>query len=181
MANIFNNNLKRDVFETLEEYKARIDKLDLILVGEANLIKENYNISTSEFLLKINWNQDFLSVPFTSYEYFLILDRDSASNLYSLGPNYPIYAKLQATIENTYIEKFILKSDEIIPIDMIKHNNKIIKFDIKHILSIEHNIKRSEEAIQIYQKNNIDYSVFKDSINKNKIYIFNYIKPFVLL
>lgn len=181
MTNIFNDNFKRDPFETYEEFKARINKLDLILAGEAILIKENYNIITGKFLLKINWNEDFVDSPFTSYEYYLILDRDHARNLYNLGSIYPIYIKLTSTFEIIYIDKFVLKSNEMILIDRIENENKIIQIKEGDIITIENIIEKNEKFIDRCKQENRDFSATEKVNDKCRNELLKITTPFRIL
>ena len=49
--------LKRDAFETVEEFQKRIANHKPVLAGQAELLKDKYDINTGVFPVKISWKK----------------------------------------------------------------------------------------------------------------------------
>jgi hypothetical protein len=86
--------LKRDAFETVAEWKARLEAKP-VLTGKATLLKEDYDIASGRFPLEIVW-QDWAESKVNG-DMELILPRDEAKVLYVSGASQPVYARLEVT------------------------------------------------------------------------------------
>jgi len=73
--------LKRDAFETVKEFQKRISDCKPVLAGQADLLKDKYDINTGVFPVKISWKE--WAEPFVnkSKEVHIIAERDLASSI----------------------------------------------------------------------------------------------------
>jgi formylglycine-generating enzyme required for sulfatase activity len=86
--------LKRDAFETVAEWKARLEAKP-VLTGKATLLKEGYNIETGYFPVKLAMKNGFAGQ--STNRFGLKLNRDEARDLYQGGSERDVYARLKVT------------------------------------------------------------------------------------
>lgn len=100
--------LKRDAFETVKEFQKRLSDYKPILAGKALLIKEQYDINTGVFPIKIIWEKWIKSFVNEMKETCIIAQRDLARLIYESGRNHPVYALLGTDGEKAVISKIQL-------------------------------------------------------------------------
>ncbi|MDW7684994.1 MAG: hypothetical protein SCK29_12870, partial [Bacillota bacterium] len=93
--------LQRDPFETLEEFRQRLESRKQYLesrnpypAGEARLLREEYDIETGRFPLQVTlagWMERF-SLP--DKKYHITAERDLAREIYQAGEVHPLQARL---------------------------------------------------------------------------------------
>ncbi|MDM8543276.1 formylglycine-generating enzyme family protein [Desulfococcaceae bacterium HSG9] len=96
--------LKRDAFETVEEFQKRITDHKPVLAGQAELLKNKYDINTGVFPVKILWQK--WAEPFVTelVSTQINAERDLARAIYESGRKHPVYARLQAEDERAVLE-----------------------------------------------------------------------------
>ena len=83
--------LKRDVFETEDEFKKRIEENNPYLVGTAVLLKNKYDVNEAIFPLKVRW-KTWLTEKVNGL--YIEAERDFAQALYQENHAYPVVAHL---------------------------------------------------------------------------------------
>jgi len=94
---------KRDVFETVEEFQKRIADHKPVLAGQAELLKDKYDINTGVFHVKISWEKwaEPFVIELTTTQ--IKAERDLARAIYELGHKHPVYTQLQAEGERAVL------------------------------------------------------------------------------
>ncbi|MDM8554538.1 DUF1566 domain-containing protein [Desulfococcaceae bacterium HSG7] len=102
--------LKRDAFETVEEFQKRIAdyKPVPVLAGSAELIKDKYDINTGIFPVKISWKKWAETFVNKSKKTHIIAERDLARSIYESGHEHPVYALLGTDGKKAVISKIEL-------------------------------------------------------------------------
>lgn len=150
--------LKKNQFDTDEEFRNKINNLGWVQVGEVELIE--YNTETNIFNIKCNVYRDLENVIPTWYkEYFTVLkmDRDKAKNLYSISKKHPILVKLILNQDN----KVNIKDIKIVEINC--YNLAFIKNEFLYLVNClsSHSIAYSVGNILRYKN---DYDSFKNKL-----------------
>ncbi len=110
--------LKRDPFETVEEFRERIRSHAPVPAGTATLIKEKYDIETGKFPLEVLWDdrvKDVKRIPPAESELYVIAERDLARAIYEAGPKCRLFIKGEKIVADT-IELSAKK--EILPVEI---------------------------------------------------------------
>ena len=96
--------LKRDTFETLEEFRGRICDCKPVYAGKVRLIKERYDIKTGVFPVEISW-EEWAKEFQNRYrgDFWLKVDRENARTIYQNSAEYPLYVKLKTREETVLI------------------------------------------------------------------------------
>ncbi|MDM8554539.1 DUF1566 domain-containing protein [Desulfococcaceae bacterium HSG7] len=102
--------LKRDGFETVEEFQKRITdyKPVPVLAGSAELIKDKYDINTGIFPVKISWKKWAGTFVNKSKKTHIIAERDLARSIYESGHEHPVYAFVGVDGEKAVVSKIDL-------------------------------------------------------------------------
>ncbi len=112
--------LKRDPFETVEEFRERIRSHAPVPAGTATLAKEKYNIETGKFPLEVLWDdrvKDVERIPPAESELHVIAERDLARAIYEVGPKCRLFIKLGIEGEKVVADTIELSAKkEILPV-----------------------------------------------------------------
>lgn len=98
--------LRRDPFETVEEFQAKISGHHPVLAGKATLLKEKYDIKTGKFPMDVSWEEwtrNVEGMPSWDSDIHLIAERDLARAIYEAGPDYALFAKFKAEKEKASV------------------------------------------------------------------------------
>jgi len=98
--------LKRDPFETVEEFQARIGGHKPVLAGKATLTKEKYDIETGRFPMDVSWEdwtRNVEGIPDSDSDLHVIAERDLARAIYEAGPAYSLFANFKAEKEKVSV------------------------------------------------------------------------------
>jgi len=91
--------LRRDPFETVEEFEARISRHKPVPAGKATLTKEKYDIETGRFPMEVSWEdwtRNVEGIPESDSDLHLIAERDLARAIYEASPVYSLFVRLRA-------------------------------------------------------------------------------------
>ena len=99
--------LVRDPFETQEEFERRLIHYPPVLAGDGELLKEGYDIGTGRFPVRFTAKKWFENHK-EQFEYELVLNRDSARELYGKGARQGVFAQGNCTWNSLDITKKIL-------------------------------------------------------------------------
>jgi len=100
--------LKRDAFETVKEFRKRIADYKPVPAGKAELIRDEYDINTGIFPIKISWKEWVETIISKSKETHIIAERDLASSMYESGHEHPVYTLLGADNEKAVVNRIDL-------------------------------------------------------------------------
>ena len=131
--------MKQLTNENQKDYIVRVTSYNDIVVGKCSLIKDEYDIETGKFPLKIKLEQWINEICNSSIYYpYIVVNRDKARELYEKSTKYPIKAKfeindhqmpsinkyfIKVNNEKYYIEDFV----SLINVDIsIRDENKIL-------------------------------------------------------
>jgi len=116
--------LRRDPFETAEEFQARIGGHEPVPAGKATLIKEGYDIETSRFPVEVSWEdwtKSVNGVPDADRGPYVIADRDLARVIYEAGPAYRLFVRLRAAKEKVFVDRTeLFTGDRALPVKVPK-------------------------------------------------------------
>lgn len=101
--------LKRDIFETEEEFKKRIEENNPYFVGTAILLKDKYDVNTAIFPLKVRWKSWLTEKVHGLY---VEAERDFAQALYQESHAYPVIAYLMVRESDIIILTLHLQSSK---------------------------------------------------------------------
>lgn len=100
--------LYRDTFENFVDFQKRITNHNPVLAGQAELLKDNYNIDTSVFPVKITWKKWAETFVYESKKIHFIVERGLARSIYEAGREHPVYAFFKAGRQKAIISKIEL-------------------------------------------------------------------------
>ncbi len=97
--------LTRDTFETLDEFKQRLEDHPPIPAGKATFIKEQYNIETGDFPVRVEWASwaDKLKGELFGEKLSVRAERNLAREICGMSPNPTVYARISAEGETVYM------------------------------------------------------------------------------
>jgi len=111
--------LKRDPFETIDEFEKRINQYPPVPAGTAELIKENYNITTGRFLLNVSWAdwtknlEGFQQLS----DFYITAERDKARAIFEAGSKHCLFGGLKADKEYISVDAIELFAlNHVIPV-----------------------------------------------------------------
>jgi len=104
---------ERDVFETLDEYQKRLEISLPVACGDAELIRDKYDIGSGRFPLKIRWyewfkNSNKMRDAAKKDGYQLMVKRDTARSLYEANNVHPVFATFRVHAAHLVIERLDL-------------------------------------------------------------------------
>jgi formylglycine-generating enzyme required for sulfatase activity len=102
--------LKKDMFETDEEFQSRLSLLPPVPIGIIELKDDGYDIDNHQFSIQISWGNSFVldSLPSDTNGAIVDIPREQARSLWVSGKEHPLLASFQrsgrkATISSLYI------------------------------------------------------------------------------
>ena len=107
--------LKRDPFETLDEFETKINRYPRIQAGIARLLKEKYDIETGAFPLHISWDEWIGAMeqgPFSGDDFYIVANRDVAKATYEAGTEHSVFVTLKAKGKKAVIDTIELAAGE---------------------------------------------------------------------
>ncbi len=111
--------LRRDPFETPEEFKERIERL-AFPAGNARLLKEEYDIQSGRFPLQVSWHKWLKPFDLPKEGLYIVVNRDMARSIYNSKKEYPLLVNLKVLGETTLPEKFKLDAfEQLLPVSII--------------------------------------------------------------
>lgn len=109
--------IRKDPFETIPEFQARIDSYPPLHAGNGKLLRERYDIGTGVFPISINWKKwvkklenDLDSIVFQ----YVIAEKNIAKSLYEAGPVYPVFVRLKASGGRLFLSSIELAAGDSI-------------------------------------------------------------------
>lgn len=106
--------LKRDPFETVEDFESRINGYPPVKIGDAELIRDRYDYQTRIFPLKIAWKDwagKINGLPEKDADIHVLADLETAKAIYQSGPAQGVYAKFKAKGESAIAENLVLAAN----------------------------------------------------------------------
>ncbi|MBT9156007.1 MAG: hypothetical protein DDT37_00982 [Firmicutes bacterium] len=104
---------KRDPFETLAEFKERIEGLGLLPAGEARLVKDKYDLESGRFPLQATWETWTNRFIMPKNDLYITAERQLARDVYTAGEKHLLLFRLQVNGGAIYPEAtVILKTPE---------------------------------------------------------------------
>ena len=102
--------LKKDMFETDEEFESRLSRLAPVSIGIIELKDDGYDIDNQQFSVRISWGNFGVleSMPLDTNGVIVNIPREQARSLWISGKEHPLLASFQrsgrkATIDSLYI------------------------------------------------------------------------------
>ncbi|MBF0554916.1 MAG: DUF1566 domain-containing protein [Nitrospirae bacterium] len=99
------------MFETAKEFTQRLAGHPPVLAGDAELLRNKYDIKTGVFPLTIQWH-DWIKPILSSLDLptHIVAERDTAKELYASGSSHPVYVRLQAGGRGAEISEIALSA-----------------------------------------------------------------------
>ncbi len=101
--------LKRDPFETLAEFEKRINEYPPVPAGMAELMKDEYDIQSGKFPLRVKWAEWMIKELPDSLQkndnLHVLAERDKARRIYEAGAKHCLFVCLKAFGERVSAEK----------------------------------------------------------------------------
>jgi formylglycine-generating enzyme required for sulfatase activity len=107
--------LTRDPFETAAEFEKRINDTPAIPAGTGRLIREEYDIDSGRFPVKVewwDWAKALPGLPKDGDGLHVVAKRDLAKAIYESGPEHGISVKLKALDGKAAVESLVLLTDK---------------------------------------------------------------------
>ena len=102
--------LKKDMFETDDEFQSRLSRLPPVPIGIIELKDDGYDIDNQQFSIQIAWRDSYVldSLPADTNGVIVNIPREQARSLWISGKQHPLLASFQrsgrkATISSLYI------------------------------------------------------------------------------
>ena len=108
-------NLLKNDEESIEDYQNRILAIDSYQIGTVQLIQEKYNIESGLFPIELQfepWANNLLGMPPENAEFFIVVEREKAKEIYTLGPIQPLYAMFKFSNGELASDSFYIQFNE---------------------------------------------------------------------
>jgi len=116
--------IRREPFETVEEFQERLSEHKPVPAGKATLIKEKYDIETGRFPIDVSWEdwtRNVRGIPGSDMDLYLIAERDLARAIYGAGPAYSLFVRLGAEGETVFAREPELSTGKgALPVKVLK-------------------------------------------------------------